>query len=112
MRRVNYISFLKSKTVGLWTLACLNILKSKENYNYAALARLLFDSLLPKVDELRATDVFTFSVYSGVAGYLYSMLVIEKKVKEFLPQDKRLGEVLTAIHHNIERVVKFIKRGL
>ena len=75
-RRVQeYGSFLRSRKVGIATLVCINLLKNdKKEVNEAKLSYLIDDIIIKALPLCKGDG----SVYSGAAGYLHALLLLER----------------------------------
>ena len=75
-------SFFQSNIVGLLTLTCLNELKAEpEDINWDSVTK-----LLDQIIEWEPRCNSSILLY-GAAGYLYSLLMVEHKLRQFLTKN-------------------------
>lgn len=88
-------SYLQSDSLGLYTLVCLRLLSwQSEDIDLDLLSYILREKIIYKAGK----EIFS-------TGYLYSLLLLEKKVKSKLPDSPRSSKLLVTLQTTIVEVV-------
>ena len=101
-------SFYQSTSIGISTLACLNLLKDEESVrdNFSRINFLIQSEIIDHGLHLGENDS---SLFEGASGYLYSLLVIEKALKQHLnTYTEVVMKLHTALHNAITKTVRQI----
>jgi len=96
-------SFLRSETVGIYTLVILHMLtKKKEEVDVAKIESIVRERIIAAQAQCNKTQDLTY----GATGYLYVLLVLENKLRLYFESEKEKVEgLLKSLQDTISEVV-------
>ena len=99
----NVPSFLKSESVGIYTLRCLHLLDEKQNeFNENLLNSIIKDNLVPCVAMCKTNKDLLF----GASGFLHALLLLKNKLEKSKISIKTSEELLSkAIIEVVEMII-------